>query len=135
MEEVCIWDKVLKNRPSNNYEKQLSLSSLSFTICIWSILEWFISYWSHHKQKYALINSINMSGVLTANRSHHQQHYALLNGINIYLSAGIYPLKVNKRDTRTRCEICSKLTTKIAERHQWLWTCNCRLGCIRHFDF
>ena len=61
-----------------------------------------------------------MSGVLTANRSHHQQHYALLNGINIYLSAGIYPLKVNKRDTRTRCEICSKLTTKIAERHQWL---------------
>ena len=61
-----------------------------------------------------------MSGVLTGNRSHHQQHYALLNGINIYLSAGIYPLKVNKRDTRTRCEICSTLTAKIAERHQWL---------------
>ena len=28
---------------------------------------------------------------------------------------GIYPLKVNNRNTRTRCEICSKLTIK---RHQ-----------------
>ena len=26
--------------------------------------------------------------------------------------AGIYLLKVNNRNTRTRCEICSKLTTK-----------------------
>ena len=28
-------------------------------------------------------------------------------------------LKVNSRNTRTRCEICSKLTTKIPERRQW----------------
>ena len=34
--------------------------------------------------------------------------------------AGIYMLKVNNINTRTRCEICSKLTIKI------LWTCNCR---------
>ena len=27
--------------------------------------------------------------------------------------------KVNKRNTRTRCEICSKLTIKIPERRQW----------------
>ena len=32
-------------------------------------------------------------------------------------AAGIYLLKVNKRNTRTRCEICSKLTIKIPERH------------------
>ena len=32
---------------------------------------------------------------------------------------GIYLLKVNKRNTRTRCEICSKLTIKIPERRQW----------------
>ena len=30
-------------------------------------------------------------------------------------SAGIYHLKVNNRNTRTRCEICSKLTIKITE--------------------
>ena len=30
-----------------------------------------------------------------------------------------YMFKVNNRDTRTRCEICSKLTIKIPERHQW----------------
>ena len=34
--------------------------------------------------------------------------------------AGIYLLKVNKRNTRTRCEICSKLTIKTPERHRWL---------------
>ena len=30
--------------------------------------------------------------------------------------AGIYLLKVNNRNTRTRCEICSKLTVKIPEQ-------------------
>ena len=28
-------------------------------------------------------------------------------------------LKVNNRNTRTRCEICSKLTKKITERRHW----------------
>ena len=28
-------------------------------------------------------------------------------------------LKVNNRNTKTRCEICSKLTIKIAEARQW----------------
>ena len=31
---------------------------------------------------------------------------------------GIYLLKVNNRNTRTRCEICSKLTIKTPERRQ-----------------
>ena len=33
--------------------------------------------------------------------------------------AGNYMFKVNNRNTRTRCEICSKLTIKIPERRQW----------------
>ena len=32
---------------------------------------------------------------------------------------GIYMLKVNNRNTRARCEICSKLTMKTPERCQW----------------
>ena len=32
---------------------------------------------------------------------------------------GIYLLKVNNRNTRTRCEICSKLTIKTPERRPW----------------
>ena len=36
---------------------------------------------------------------------------------------GIFLLKVNNRNTRTRCEICSKLTTKTPERRHW-----CRSG-------
>ena len=37
--------------------------------------------------------------------------------IAFLIPAGIYLLKVNKRNTRTRCEICSKLTIMIPERH------------------
>ena len=33
--------------------------------------------------------------------------------------AGIYLLKVNNRNTRSRCEISSKLTITTPERHQW----------------
>ena len=33
--------------------------------------------------------------------------------------AGNYMLKVNNRNTRTRCEICSKLTIKTPERPHW----------------
>ena len=33
--------------------------------------------------------------------------------------ANIYVLKVNNRNTRKRCEICSKLTIKIPEQRHW----------------
>ena len=36
--------------------------------------------------------------------------------------ASIYLLKVNNRNTRTRCEICSKLTIKTPERRHWHWS-------------
>ena len=32
---------------------------------------------------------------------------------------GIYLLKVNNKNTRTRCELCTKLTIKTPERRQW----------------
>ena len=35
------------------------------------------------------------------------------------IPAGIYLLKVNNRNTRTRCEICSKLTINTPERRNW----------------
>ena len=39
----------------------------------------------------------------------------------MYIShqAGIYLLKVNNRNTRARCEICSDLTIKRSQRRQW----------------
>ena len=33
--------------------------------------------------------------------------------------AGIYLFKINNENTRTMCEICSKLTIKTPERRQW----------------
>ena len=35
------------------------------------------------------------------------------------IPAGIYLFKVNNRNTKTRCKICSKLTIKIPERRHW----------------
>ena len=35
------------------------------------------------------------------------------------MPAGMYMSKVNKRNTRTRCEICSKLIIKTKERRHW----------------
>ena len=76
--------------------------------------------------------------------------------LNTHL-AGTYSLKINNRNTRTRCEICSKLTAKTPERRHWcrygvfivnfehishlvpefrllIWTCNCRLGTYLRFN-
>ena len=39
-------------------------------------------------------------------------------GLNVS-PAGVYLLKVNNRNTRTRCEICSKLTIKTPEQRHW----------------
>ena len=33
--------------------------------------------------------------------------------------ANIYPFKVNNRNIRKKCEICSKLTIKTPKQHQW----------------
>ena len=35
------------------------------------------------------------------------------------IPVGIYLLKVNKRNTRTKCEICSKLTLKTPKQCHW----------------
>ena len=42
-----------------------------------------------------------------------------LNPFQDTVPAGIYLLKVNNRNTRTRCKICSKITIKIPERRHW----------------
>ena len=39
--------------------------------------------------------------------------------MELYLTAGIYLLKINNRNTRTMCEISSKLTIKTPERCNW----------------
>ena len=46
--------------------------------------------------------------------------------LGVKIPDGNYMFKVNNRNTRARCEICSKLTIKIPERRHWthftLWT-------------
>ena len=45
--------------------------------------------------------------------------YPLNTGLKLNVPAGIYLLKVNKRNITKRCEICSKLTIKTPALRQW----------------
>ena len=43
----------------------------------------------------------------------------ILSIYQIYFPDLLYPLKVNNRNIKTRCEICSKSAIKTPERRQW----------------
>ena len=60
-------------------------------------------------------NSIKNSG----HYLHHYEHATHLQTICLWNPAGNYMFKVNSRNTRARCEICSNLTIKIPEWRQW----------------
>ena len=46
------------------------------------------------------------------------------------IPANIYPLKVSNRNTRKRCEICSKLTIKTPEQRPLKWHTYFNLQCL-----
>ena len=56
---------------------------------------------------------------LKSARDRHQILPLILNEFERVHRVGIYLLKVNNRNTSTRCEICSKLTIKTTERRHW----------------
>ena len=69
----------------------------------------------------------------------------------LYIFLDIYLFKVNNRNTRTMCEICSKLTIKTPIKsllltlnrfhsflccfYCWLWTSACQLGYLEKINF
>ena len=67
-----------------------------------------------------LTEVVNRS-IPTVDLNSRQSVQQLINGK--VFSAGNYMFKVNNRNTRRRCEICSKLTIKTPERRHW-----CRSG-------
>ena len=52
-------------------------------------------------------------------RCFQQQISEMVLFVTIAIAASNYMFKVNNRNTRTRCKICSKLTIKIPERCHW----------------
>ena len=99
----------------------------------------FLRIWLHLLKKFLMENSI-FCAVRTANRPYKEAFFlfhfrGVLNG-NIgqkwvenfsskgRLPTGNYMFKVNNRNTRARCEICSKLTIK---------TGKCRLGSVERY--
>ena len=67
---------------------------------------------------YGEIHSLNVAKLLLEKRSLSSDCVLIIKDIvtEIYVrTAGIYLLKFNNKNTRTRCEICSKLTIKMPE--------------------
>ena len=62
---------------------------------------------------------INKSPVVTSST----KNLNLSKVLKCHIPAGIYLFKVNNRNTRARCEICSKLTINTPERRQWRFWC------------
>ena len=61
-----------------------------------------------------LVSNVNLKAV---NYSRKKSYLRYLTGYR--MPVGIYLLKVNIRNTRTKCEICSNLTIKTPERRHW----------------
>ena len=59
------------------------------------------------------------SRAIEVSEKNNNQFYLTLNSFQRYISAGIYLLKLNYRNTRIKCETCSKLTLNTPEQHHW----------------
>ena len=72
---------------------------------------WKLKVWSHLLKKSLIENFTLLYNVTTQK--------GVFRTLSSPCPAGIYLLNVNNRNTRTRYEICSKLTIKTPERRQW----------------
>ena len=81
----------------------------------------FLRFWSHLLKKSLIENFIfcPVGTICILQICITKIQLILLREIDRIDQAGIYLLKANNRNTRTRCEICSKLTIKLPEQRQW----------------
>ena len=71
--------------------------------------------YSQFLRKLTDLTNARVSGTTFAQQTHLLKHGKTFHLLKPF-PAGIYLLKVNNRNTRTKCEICSKLTIKTPER-------------------
>ena len=89
-----------------------------------------LSDWKHHGKKWNLKDhksrklqrNLNMVGTLKQKLE--TWNGTTKNGHKNHIPISIYLLKVNNRNTGTRCEIYSKLTIKTPERRHWCEICS-----------
>ena len=119
----------------NYYLSEYVLNSFFWSLCLSSILAsevcrkscqalgW--SFLSYRNQSIDLLSK-SMDWFLYDRKLHlrttefwiHLWAFVIFTGTRRSL-AGNYLLKVNSKNTRTKCEICSKLSVKKPERRQW----------------
>ena len=84
----------------------------------------FLRHWTVLQKQFAQEYSLNSQRLLKAvNYFKRNLHHRCFSGSKICL--WYYLFKINNRNTRTRCKLCSKLTIKTPEWrqwHQWHWS-------------
>ena len=79
----------------------------------------------HYVEMSSLLTECWISIIAKKTKKKQLQNKILLKIVKKSFSAGIYLLKVNNRNTRTKRKICSKLTIKIHERRHWRYCPYC----------
>ena len=144
-----IFDKVVlnvKSRDITNFSRMTWRSSYDMSQTKWCMLKLYISKaFCNFKRKtiafFTLVKTlliwfsiIKWVSIITPN-SYSDDDWVILAWLNtnlrkifcfvtkmvswVFYPAGIYLLKADKRNTKTRCEICSKLPIKTLERRYW----------------
>ena len=103
----------VQNKNSTLYFHLLVWLFFHHKICVHDFFLWSIKFPQQN---------INQSELVVSNCQRNcmkKLKYRCLTGSKIYLPASIYMLKVNNKNLRTRCKICSKLTIKTSGRRHW----------------
>ena len=102
----------LVNRTANDVELQGRNISMDRLYTRISLANWLLD----RKITYVGTLNHNRQGIPTELKNKFEREEF---SVTCHYPAGIYLFKVNNRNTRTRCEICSKLTIKTPERRHW----------------
>ena len=115
------------NKPLKNYVRELLDQHLATNLVLYIegkltvggkltfTKKWVAEAWGPVKKQLNVIINLSQSCGLSNNMELSEDDL-----VNItVIPASIYMLKVNNKNTRTRYEICSKLTIKTPERHHW----------------
>ena len=108
---MLVWNNIIKKK------------SIKINVkIVWEIKLLYHIFLEKHKQYITQISRLKVLNIDSQLESEVYNLASILSDkVNIYcnymeLPAGNYMFKVNNRNTRTRCEICSKLIIKIPER-------------------
>ena len=123
---ICVWFYLLQSNCNNGCFSRTSCVSSYLILSCLTLSSKLASYSRGQKQHsygvFAVSCLKNLRDLFFWNlldlRTFWNMKGSILYCLRLNVPAGIFLIKVNNRNTRARCEICSKLTIKILEQRQ-----------------